>query len=162
MRATLSTSPTILLDAHVHLHQCFDPAGFLDSARENFMVAARQAGRTNSIGCLWLTDTSEDVSFRRLSRGSPAGGAMERWSLSQTDEPTSMVAVHDSGDRLLLLAGRQIATRERFEVLALGSELEFPSGRGVGDTIAAVRDAGAIAVVPWGFRKWWFRRRRLL
>jgi len=87
---------------------------------------------------------------------------MGRWSLSRTSEPTSLVAQHESGDRLLLLAGRQIASRERFEVLALGSELDFPSGRSLGDTIAAVRESGAVAVIPWGFGKWWFRRRRLL
>jgi hypothetical protein len=146
----------------VHLHRCFDPAGFLDSARENFRAAAEQAGRSNSIGCLWLTDPPEDRSFHRLSRGNLAGRRMDRWSLSPTSEPTSLLAVHDSGDRLLLLAGRQIASRERFEVLALGSEVDFSSGQSLGDTIAAVREGGAVAVVPWGFGKWWFRRSRLL
>lgn len=87
---------------------------------------------------------------------------MEKWSLSHTTEPTSLVARHESGDTLLLLAGRQISTRERLEVLALGSELDFPSGRSLGDTIDGVRQSGAIAVIPWGFGKWWFRRSRLL
>jgi len=158
----VSPSQTILLDAHVHLHTCFDPGGFLNSARENFRAAARQAGRADSIGCLWLTDPPEERSFRRLSRGRLAGRGLDRWSLSQTSEPMALVAVHESGDRLLLLAGRQIASRERFEVLALGSEHDFRSGQSLGDTIAAVRDGGAIAVVPWGFGKWSFRRRRLL
>ena len=74
----LSASPTILLDTHVHLHRCFDPADFLDNARENFRAAAREAGWTNIIGGLWLTDTPEERSFRRLSRASVVG---ERWSV---------------------------------------------------------------------------------
>lgn len=158
----MSTSPTILLDAHVHLHRCFDVRGFLDSARANFGAAARHAGRSTSIGCLWLTDTPEEQSFRRLRRGGVPGSRLQPWSLSPTNESTSLVAHHETGDRLLLLSGRQISTRERLEVLALGSELDFPSGRSLQDTIAVVRDSGAIAVIPWGFGKWWFRRRRLV
>ncbi|HZB26962.1 MAG TPA: hypothetical protein VE282_00250, partial [Gemmatimonadales bacterium] len=131
---------------------------FLDNARANFRAAARQAGLTNTIGCLWLTDTPEERSFRRLSRPGVMGEQMARWSLNQTSESTSLVAVHESGEKILLLAGRQISTRERLEVLALGTELDLPSGESLGDTIAAVREQGAIAVVPWGFGKWWFRR----
>jgi hypothetical protein len=152
---------TILLDAHVHLHRCFAPGAFLDNARTNFRAAARRAGWTNTISCLWLTDTPEERSFRRLSRTS-VGEQMDRWSLAHTSEATSLVAVHESGEKILLLAGRQIASRERLEVLALGTELDVPSGQSLGDTIAAVLERGAIAVVPWGFGKWWFRRSRLL
>ena len=152
----------ILLDAHVHLHTCFDPAGFLDSARANFRAAAQAMRRPNGLGCLWLTDTAEERSFRRLAQRGTASPRLGRWSLSETGEPTSLAARHESGDMLLLLAGRQIATRERFEVLALGSEHDFPPGQSLGDTIAAVHQGGAIAVVPWGFGKWWFGRRRVL
>lgn len=114
------------------------------------------------MGCLWLVDPPEERSFRRLARSVLGGQGISRWSLSPTSENTSLVALHDSGDTLVLLAGRQIPTRERFEVLALGSELDLPLGRSLPETIARVRESGAIAVIPWGFGKWWFRRRRLL
>src|SRR5215210_9035225 len=158
----LSPFPTILLDAHVHLHRCFDPGRFLDSARANFRAAAQRTGRSSSIGCLWLTDPPEERSFRRLSGSGVAGRAMGRWSLSPTGEATSLVALHESGDRIFLLAGRQIASRERFEVLALGTDLDLPSDQGLDQTIAGVRQSGAIAVIPWGFGKWWFGRGRML
>jgi len=47
-------------------------------------------------------------------------------------------------------------------VLALGTQVDVASGQSLGDTIAAVRDTGALAVIPWGFGKWWFSRRQLL
>ncbi|HZN97104.1 MAG TPA: hypothetical protein VFB61_05170 [Gemmatimonadales bacterium] len=119
-------------------------------------------GGSAGVGCLWLVDPPEERSFRRLAQSLVAGQRIRRWSLSPTSEATSFVALHDSGDTLVLLAGRQISTRERFEVLALGSELDLPSGRSLPETIARVRESGAIAVIPWGFGKWWFRRRRLL
>jgi hypothetical protein len=153
---------TILLDAHVHLHRCFDPARFLDSARTNFRAAAQALRRSSGVGCLWLTDTPQERSFSRLAQGGPAGRSIGRWALSQTSEATALTARHESGDTLLLLAGRQISTRERLEVLALGTELDLPSGQSLADTIAGVRESGAIAVIPWGFGKWWFRRSRLL
>jgi hypothetical protein len=109
---------------------------------------------------LWFTDTPEDLSFRRLRQEGIRSQRGNAWALSQTSEPTSMVALHASGERLLLLGGRQISTRERLEVLALGSELELPSGRSLQETIASVRETGAIAVIPWGFGKWWFHRSR--
>lgn len=87
---------------------------------------------------------------------------MARWTLSQTSESVSLLATHESGDTLVLLAGRQIPTRERLEVLALGRGLDSPSGLSLVDTITGVRESGAIAVIPWGFGKWWFRRSRLL
>jgi hypothetical protein len=159
---TLSTSRTILLDAHVHLHPCFDPRRFLDSARVNFRAALEETGRSDSIGCLWLTDTTEERSFERLQRDIAGSLRPGGWSLSQTSEPTSLVASHESGSTLLLLEGRQISTRERLEVLALGTRVDVASGQSLGDTIAAVRDTGALAVIPWGFGKWWFSRRQLL
>jgi len=153
---------TILLDAHVHLHRCFDLARFLDSARINFRAAARGLGRSSGVGCLWLTDTPQERSFRRLAERGPTGRSIDQWALSETSEVTALTARHQSGDTLLLLAGRQISTRERLEVLALGTELDLPSGESLADTIAGVRESGAIAVIPWGFGKWWFRRSRLL
>jgi hypothetical protein len=157
----LSTSPTILLDAHVHLHGQFDSTVFLDSARANFRAAAIRTCRPGSVGSLWLTDTPEERSFRRLHQAVQKE-PLKGWSLSYTAEPTSLVASHQSGDTLLLLAGRQISTRERLEVLALGSETDFPAGQSLIETLTGVRKSGAIAVIPWGFGKWWFRRHRLV
>ena len=33
---------------------------------------------------------------------------------------------------------------------------EFADGRPIPDVLAAVAEAGAIPVIPWGFGKWWF------
>ena len=153
---------TIPVDAHVHLHRCFDPARFFDCARTNFRAAAGALCRSSVVGCLWLTDTPQERSFHRLAQAGLTGRTIDRWALSQTHEASALAARHESGDTLLLLAGRQISTRERLEVLALGTELDLPSGQSLADTIAGIRESGAIAVIPWGFGKWWFQRSRLL
>lgn len=59
---------------------------------------------------------------------------------------------------LILIAGRQIATAEGLEVLALGAAGPFADGEPVETTIDAVREQDGVPVIPWGFGKWWRRR----
>ena len=61
-----------------------------------------------------------------------------------------------------MLAGSQIATAERLEVLALATTQRYPDGRPLRETLAALAADGVSAVIPWGFGKWWMGRGRLL
>ncbi len=63
---------------------------------------------------------------------------------------------------MALIAGRQIATAEGVEVLTLASSEAFEDGLPVRDVLARAAAAGTLAVLPWGFGKWWFGRGRLL
>ena len=63
---------------------------------------------------------------------------------------------------MVLVAGRQLTTREGLEVLALGSSAPLADGEDLAATIERVRAHGAAAVLPWGFGKWWGRRGRAL
>ena len=73
-----------------------------------------------------------------------------------------MIATRDGDDELVLIAGRQVVTAERLEVLALGCDSEFEDGTSLRRAIELVRDSGALAVIPWGFGKWWFGRGAIL
>ena len=72
-----------------------------------------------------------------------------------------MLAHGPAGETLVLVAGRQIQTLEGLEALALGTDSEFPDGLELTAALAEVRASGALAVLPWGFGKWWFRRGQL-
>ena len=63
---------------------------------------------------------------------------------------------------VLVIAGRQIVSAERIEVLALGTRTQIPDGQPLAATIDAVRADGALAVLPWGFGKWWGARGRMV
>ncbi len=90
-----------------------------------------------------------------------AEGRLGRWRLEETGERASLAAT-DGARRLLLVAGRQVATADGLEVLALGTASELPDGDGLHETVDRVLALGAPAAVPWGLGKWWFRRGRLL
>lgn len=156
----------VLVDAHVHVHPGFAGDAFLDAALANFRKAAAALGRPEDfLGCLLLAEMSE---MRRMPgwlrrANHPEGNGM--WRFERTGETESLVARRVSGGdgaRLLVIAGRQIATREGIEVLALASDAGVLDGLSFGETLQRVRTSGALPVLPWGFGKWWGRRGQLV
>ena len=115
-----------LIDGHVHFHDCFDLQTFLDAAAANFTRGADELSlRGPFLGVLLLTEASGErhfESFRDRSSSCDLGGG---WRFRQSAETTSLVATRKGVDLLVLVAGRQIATREGLEVLALNSNLEL-------------------------------------
>lgn len=160
-RPPLQLPAFILVDAHVHIHPCFDDASFLDSAVENFRRGASQVGVPGPhVGCLLLTEAGEARWFRRRRKnGHERSGP---WAFEPTEEDCSLIARHISGERLALVAGRQIVTREGIEALALGRDAEIPDGLDLTETLERIRASGALPVLPWGFGKWWLRRGSLV
>jgi hypothetical protein len=63
---------------------------------------------------------------------------------------------------LVLVAGRQLRSREGLEVLALMTTASLPDGAPLASILEAVRAANAVVVLPWGFGKWWGRRGQIL
>lgn len=144
----------LLADAHVHVYECFDRRSFLDAAYDNFRAEARRrTGRGEFVGLLLLTETADCHWFRRWADGDPEAG-IAGWTLEETAEPCSLRARSSVGGELGLIAGHQLVTAERLEVLALGTALRPPDGLPLAETLGAVRDLGAIPVVPWGAGKW--------
>jgi hypothetical protein len=161
-------TPAVLIDTHVHIHGCFPLAGFFDAAHANFERAARiQPGSRKTshdgfIGVLMLTETARADCFKRLSaRADGEDSGLGEWRLRQTEE-TGSVTAERHGQCLYIIAGRQIVTAESLEVLALGCEDFVPAGEPVRWVIDRVRSAGAIAVIPWGFGKWWGGRGKVV
>jgi hypothetical protein len=156
--------PMVFVDAHVHIHDCFKLEEFLYSAARNFANAKKQIGAdSNPESVLMLTETAAADYFTRLLRlAGQATGQQRAVTFHKTKEPCSLHAELGSGQRLTLVAGRQIVTAEKLEVLALGTEQQFRDGEPILEVIDKVRAVNALAVVPWGFGKWLGRRGRVM
>ena len=63
---------------------------------------------------------------------------------------------------IVVVAGRQIPTRERLEILAVGTRREFEEGQPTRGLIQRVAQTGALPVVPWGAGKWMGERGQLV
>ena len=149
-----------LVDGHVHLHDCFEAPDFFDAAAANLAAAARRLGLPGEpAGCLLLVESQGVDRFARLADGTVATGA---WRVSPTEEPVSLLAHRPGALPIVLVAGRQIVSRERLEVLAVGTRATFADRRPLDEALAGVMAADAVAVVPWGVGKWQGARGRLI
>lgn len=152
----------VLIDAHAHIHSCFDPDRFLAAADLNLQAAAaRHGARQGFDGVLCLTECAADDAFGALWElaGGPTpvwGG----WRLERADD-ISIRAVR-AGRALVLVAGRQVAAREDLEVLMLGTRQRMADGAAISDVLHRAQAWGALRVIPWGAGKWFFARGRLL
>lgn len=154
----------VLVDAHAHLHRCFDPGMFLDAAIGNFEAGARRLRLPAQMpGCLMLADCAGQDSLGVLlalkERRSCQGG---RLAVRRSEEEGGLVVWRDDVPRLALIAGRQVVTCEGLEILALGCTARVPDGLALEEAVAAAREANALVVLPWGFGKWWLGRGKVI
>jgi hypothetical protein len=152
------------VDAHVHIHDCFDLQQFLDAAARNFAFhTAKTVSKTLHRYVLCLTESYGTDKFGELARradSEPANAIMseESWSIRHGSDDKCLIVAHPDLGEILVVAGRQIVTAERLEILALGSVQKWEDGQAVSDVVQSVIDSDAIPVLPWGFGKWLGRR----
>ena len=158
-RQKAGTEPVLVrLDAHVHLYPCFDPARWLDAAAANLGIAG-----ADRIGVLMLTETVLDDAFAMLA----GAGRIGRWEIGPGGEPGLLIArrqerAHEGEATLWIVQGFQTVSLEGLEVLALATTRRPADGAPLAATVEAIRAAGGIPVLPWGFGKWTGRRARVL
>jgi hypothetical protein len=147
----------LLVDAHVHIYDCFDLDGLFDAASRNFASAARRLRLADSPReeMLLLTETVNDHVFDALAAGELRS---KRWQVAPTQEPAVLQVTQGQKPKIWMIAGRQIATAEDLEVLALGTTRRFPDGEPIAVSLAASEESAAMTALPWGFGKWWGQR----
>ncbi len=159
----MSGPTAILVDAHVHLHDCYVPSRFLDHAAANFERAATDRNWEPSPGALLFSESAGTDWFGRLAQ--VAAGRTElplgSWRLEETGDQAAIRA-RSQGRELLLIAGRQVVAREGLEVLLLGTRAFVADQLPIEEVLGQGEHAGALRVIPWGVGKWLFGRGRLL
>jgi len=148
----------LLVDAHVHLQDCFDLSCFFDSAYQNFCsyVNSPDAGFS---AVLLLSEVAGVQQFDRLKAlcNKDKGGQQAElgsWRLFETQESAALEVRGEHGEEMFIVAGRQIVTLEKLEVHALLTETQFPDGATLAETIHQIKSDGALPVIPWGVGKW--------
>jgi len=137
------TRSRAVIDAHVHLHGAAD-------AWEALRIAnARLARAPGEIGIVML---AERHGFDVLDGLKPR--------LVKTDEAESFWL--DESRTLLILAGRQIISAEKLEVLALATAAKMADGSPAEQIVAEMNSADALVVLPWGVGKWTGKRGALV
>lgn len=160
----------IIVDAHVHIYDCFDVDYLLDSALANFRAAAaRNGAHTGLCSCFLLLAESRSCSwFERVTDaagdGQSARGKSANWSFSLSAEKGSLAAARKTSpnDIMHIVAGRQVVTSEKIEVLGLFDNRFVGDGLPLSETVSAIRSNDGLAVLPWGVGKWFGRRGKII
>lgn len=129
----------LMIDAHVHLHPGVDPWDVLTQAH------ARIGAGVTSV--FMLAEQQGCAMFDAL-----------KGRARSTAEPESLWL----GDDILLLAGRQVVSAEKLEILALATDAQFADGTPAQPLIEGMHWADALIVLPWGVGKWLGARGRLV
>ena len=152
-----------LLDAHVHYHDIFDVSAFLSSAAQNFSHATQRFGDVSAC-VLAVCATDENEPPLSLLADRVLG---TDWSVTASDPRVLVVSRAPEGNpaanasrcnQLVLIAGRQVVTRERLELLAIGTASSLRHGLPLQETMQQVEELNGVSVLPWGFGKWLFER----
>jgi len=158
----------IIVDGHVHIYDCFELPVLFDSAYRNFSEVARQYSPGSLFtGVLMLTETRADQWFEYLRAGTTrkdrkVARATAPWKIKLLCNSCSLLAIRDTGESLLLVAGRQITSSEGLELLALATNNLFDDGKPLLKTLRDVRAQDAIPVIPWAVGKWLGHRGKIL
>jgi hypothetical protein len=156
----------IYFDAHVHIQENVSIDSLLDSARRNFSREREQTSPDQPATCfLFLAETKHHNFFSDYKKQADArlitpGG----WHFSATREAESLLLTRNdwSSGRLFMLAGRQLVTAERLEVLALATAAVIAERMSIDETVEAVKKNKGLAVLPWGSGKWLGNRGKII
>jgi hypothetical protein len=151
----------IVVDTHAHLYPCYDLDRFLAAAERNLShvgaAVASRGGHCSYVLCLTERPTESAFADLQAARLRPA-----RYRVAPCSEDTAFRLASDDGFDLLVVAGRQIVTRERLELLALGVADSVPHGVEIAESLESVRRLRGVPVLPWSPGKWTGERGRTL
>lgn len=142
---------SVAVDAHVHI---YEPA----RAMEALAQAAQNVRRLSGLGygALLLTESAGFRVFDELAARAGLGGPIEA-----TPEDNALWFRHAAAD-LLIVAGRQLVSREGVEILALGARSAAADGAALDEMVDGLLAQNLLVVAPWGVGKWLGRRRSLV
>lgn len=146
---------SLLIDSHVHIHPSFDLSVTLKRAFINYSDF-----RMDSLGVMFLVERSGDRLFDYLTDKATVGMPVGSISLSLTGNRESLLLTESgSKTKMVLVAGRQIVTQERLEVLSVGSTTEPSRELTLEQAIEFSRTHSAFPILPWSPGKWIGKRR---
>jgi hypothetical protein len=141
----------IPVDWHVHAHQSGDMAAVLDSAAGAFAQVSR-----GNVGVLMLAEMPGQDAFGEFAERGAAG-----WRVDATEEAASLVATRGE-TRIIVVAGHQLLTAERLEILAYGTRSRPNEGLPADAMLRDLAQREVLAVLPWGVGKWLGQRGQVL
>lgn len=157
----------IYVDAHVHVHPCYRLEQVLDSTVKNFTNEQKKnTPDVADIFVLMLAEMEGSNFFSQLynEQHKTTGLLPPGWEIVGTQELDSCILRNRKLPDMMLvvIAGRQIVSEEKIEVLALGTIATFAARMPVGRAVVTIKNHDALPVLPWGVGKWLGARGKII
>lgn len=152
---------TLIVDGHVHVYPRYDWHKAVSCLARNLQSAAAPAGHEKPV-VIGLLAESRTCDFFNLVAGHPEGISHGSIRLKVGPEPDCITIYDAEAIQGYLLAGRQVVTAERLEILALGARVHIDDGLPADTVLTAATAAGAIPVLSWSPGKWFGHRGALV
>ncbi len=151
-------------DAHFHIYPCFDPPAAISILIRNL---ERAAGAANAgapgreiFKIAFLAESKQNNYFQKILKNEISFKALDLEAAAGPGE--HCVSLRKQGKhKLCLVAGRQIVTGEKLEILALGMEEIVPDGLPADKVIEKIIAADGLPVLAFSPGKWLFKRGQL-
>lgn len=140
----------MFLDAHVHCYPEYDLDLLFDSFIGN---AHRLAPSESSFGMIVLLRD-----FQPSLESLFPSERLHQWKITPPSSENFAATASNGSFSIALYPARQIAARERIELLALFGETCIPDGLSLLETTRQIRTANLTPVIAWGKGKWLFKR----
>ena len=160
----MSYKNIILVDAHIHIHSCFDLNLLLDSVYKNFCEVAKLFNVKKFDSVLCLTENFNVNYFSKFERMAESQNQnnSSAWKFYLTNEPNSIRVLRKPEEVMYIIAGQQIVTKERLEVLAIGLIDKIENGKPIIQVINLVKKNNALPIISWGAGKWIGSRKKII
>jgi hypothetical protein len=153
----------LVVDGHVHYYDCYDFDKFFDAAIKNMdnMSISTYSGDNNFQKVLLFTEGKDNDYFSRFKTNCNLNKQSE-YEFKNTQEDCSIILLKNGQPICHILAGRQIVTREKLEVLSIASNQKIEDGLPIKDVVKRLIDNKQIAVLAWGVGKWLLKRGKII
>lgn len=153
----------ISADGHAHIYPEFRAGLAFDCLLANLDRNARLGRQWNPLETArlaLLAERSDCGFFEQLRSGrlDPLDAGLE---IVESGDEACLTLLHRGARKIWLVAGRQINTRERLEILGLAMTDRVPDGLSARETLERIAAAKGCPVLPWSPGKWMGARGRL-
>jgi hypothetical protein len=141
-------------DSHVHFHKQFNIGEFFDSC---FINLTKISDSDIENGILFFTEGWNEDYFNQLrtvQKITSSRDSKSNYKVNDNKKNSFEIRWEERGMTILAIQGYQVVSKEKIEVLSLGTKTRISDGASVEAIIMKIKELGGVPILPWGFGKW--------
>ncbi len=152
----------IFIDGHVHFYDNFNPNKFFLDAEANFLKYSKSRDKEEHSHFVLMFSEGRGYNYYRDFISGTSKYFKEKLLFNKTEEPWSHRLEMNGREMMTVINGRQIITKEKLEILHLGTDEIIDDGIPASTVLKKIFKSGGIAVIAWGVGKWFFSRGKIV